>query len=80
MIKANQPSKWQEANAKETPKKSSALHALAIVVLFIVLLIANDLVLYRFLVNSNRSEDRFLENSNGANSTPSPFDEEKSTG
>lgn len=60
--------KWQETNARGSSKKSTVFKALAIVILFAVLLVANDIVYYRFLENSLRSENR-----------SSSFDEEKST-
>lgn len=92
MIKttADKPVKWQERwqEAEETPKNSGALKALAIVSLFFVILIANDLFLYRLLTSSNRPEDRIFDNTNASDAshdaslesgTPSFFDEERST-
>lgn len=87
MIKttADKPVKWQEA--EKTPKNSGALKALAIVSLFFIILIANDLFLYRLLTSSNRPEDRIFDNTNASDAshdasldgTPSFFDEERGT-
>lgn len=69
---ADQPfGKWHEINAKETSKKSTILKAAAILILFIVLLIANDFVYYRFLDNSSgfRNENRSSLSFNGEKST-----------
>ena len=60
---------WQEKNARGSSKKSTVFKALAIVILFAVLLVANDIVYYRFLENSLRSENR----------SSSSFDDENNT-
>lgn len=65
---ADQPLKWQDMNARRSSKKSTIFKALAIVILVIVFLAANDFVYYRFLDNSNGHENR----------SSSSFDEDKS--
>ena len=61
--------KWQEMNVRGSSKKSMVFKTLAIVILVIVLLVANDFVYYRFLDNSNGHKNSSLPSFDEDNST-----------